>query len=175
MSLKSDNKEQNIAEIIIQIYKNEDLVRAFDFDLEKIGNHVINHLPISNIDKLQQVNFYEDLIVKMKTQKIEKFGHLEEAVQLVSILEKLNASLKKNDIEYQKIYAKSLVHIKKNIDLSEHKITSEIQICLNGIYGFLLLKLSGKNLDDENKLSIEAFGDLLSYLSFKHAEIKAAN
>lgn len=168
-------KKNNIAEHIIQIYRNEDLVRAFEFDLEKIGNHVINHLPISNIEKLSEVNYYEELIHKMKCQNIEKTGHLKEVNELVNELEKLNNTLKFSDTGYGKIYKKTHPHIIKNIELSNHKITGEIQICLNGIYGFLLLKLNGKNLDESNKASVEAFGDLLSYLSSKFSELKASN
>ena len=124
MDLKKENKALNIAENIIQIYKNEDLVRAFEFDIEKIGNHVINHLPISNIEKLSQVNFYEDLIHEMKAQKIDTAGHLNEANELVHILENLNESLKVSDAVYLEIYTKTLPYIEKNIELSDHKITS---------------------------------------------------
>ncbi len=170
-----EETKENIAEYIIQIYRNEDLIRAFEFDLEKIGNHVINHIPISNIEKLAKVNFYEKMINDMKVQKIEKEGHLKEAKDCHNTLEKLSQNLKESDTEYQKIYNKTLPHIKKNIELSNNKITSEIQICLNGIYGFLLLKLNGKELDETNKITIESFGDLLSYLSVKYSEMKVAN
>jgi hypothetical protein len=172
MDLKKETKKNNIAEDIIQIYRNEDLIRAFEFDLEKIGNHVINHLPISNIDKLSQVNYYEKLIKEMKAQKIENSGHLKEAIELLNILENLNKSLKISDAAYQKIRDNTLPFIQKNIELSNNKITSEVQICLNGIYGFLLLKLNGKDLDEQNKSAVDAFGDLLSYLSAKHTELK---
>jgi len=175
MDLKKETKKNNIAEDIIQIYRNEDLIRAFEFDLEKIGNHVINHLPISNIEKLSQVNYYEKLIKKMKLQNIEKIGHLKEANELVNVLEDLNISLLKSDKVYQKIHVISLPYIQKNIELSNNKITSEIQICLNGVYGFLLLKLNGKDLDESNKTAIESFGDVLSYLSMKYKEAVKMN
>jgi len=164
-------KKDNISEYIIQLYKDEDLVRAFDFDLEKIGNHVVNHLPISNIEKLPYVNYYEEMIEKMKAQNIEKSGHLKEANKLIIILESLHKDLKKSDTEYQKIYKSTSPYINKNIVLSKHSITNEIQICINGIYGFLLLKLNGKKLDDSDREAVEFFGDLLSYLSVSYKKI----
>lgn len=163
-------KKENISEYIIQLYRKEDLVRAFEFDLEKIGSHVINHLPISNIEKLTEVNYYEDLIQKMKDQGIEKEGHLQEAKQLVNALETLSNDLIKSDSQYAEIYEDAKAAINENIELSGGVITSEIQICLNGIYGFLLLRLNGKKLEENDQNKIEKFGNILSYLSMKYQE-----
>lgn len=169
------DQKKNISEYIIQMYRKEDLIRAFEFDLEKIGNHVINHLPVSNIEKLSQVNHYEELISQMQNQGIEKEGHLEQVNQLVHALENICDDLKTNDQQFAQIYDSALPHIEENIALSENKITSHIQICLNGIYGFLLLKLNGKKLDDQNQTKVEKFGEVLSYLSMRYREISGSN
>jgi len=163
-------KKENISEYIIQLYRKEDLVRAFEFDLEKIGSHMINHLPISNIEKLSEVNYYEDLIQKMQDQGIEKEGHLQEAKQLVNALETLSNDLIMSDSQYAEIYEDAKAAINENIELSGGVITSEIQICLNGIYGFLLLRLNGKKLEENDQNKIEKFGNILSYLSMKYQE-----
>lgn len=171
----ANREKENISEYIIRMYRSEDLVRAFELDLEKIGAHVINHLPLSNIEKLSEVNFYDELIGKMRRQKIESSGHLEELNVLVQKLEKLSLSLLETDEQYQKIYDQAHPNIQKNIDAAEGKITNEIQICLNGIYGFLLLKLSGKSVDSSTKTMLEQFGDLLSYLSAKYRNAAESN
>tara|TARA_R110002096_G_scaffold239939_1_gene431717 strand:- start:1906 stop:2421 length:516 start_codon:yes stop_codon:yes gene_type:complete len=163
-------KKENISEYIIQLYRKEDLVRAFEFDLEKIGSHMINHLPISNIEKLTEVNYYEDLIQKMQDQGIEKEGHLQEAKQLVNALETLSNDLIKSDSQYAEIYEDAKAAINENIELSGGVITSDLQICLNGIYGFLLLRLNGKKLEENDQNKIEKFGNILSYLSMKYQE-----
>lgn len=166
---------ENISEYIIRIYRSEDLIRAFDFDLEKIGNHVINHLPLSNLEKLSEVNFYEEMIDKMKGQNLQISGHLDETHQLVDTLEQLSKSLLKSDEVYTKLYSDALPLIKKNIKISAGKITSEVQICLNGIYGFLLLRLNGKSLNEEDQNMVEKFGEVLSYLSAKYESSVASN
>ncbi|MEQ6119789.1 DUF4924 family protein [Reichenbachiella sp. MALMAid0571] len=163
-------KKENISEYIIQLYRKEDLVRAFEFDMEKIGTHVINHLPISNIEKLSEVNYYEDLIQKMQDQGIEKEGHLEEAKQLVNALEILSTDLLRSDNQYTEIYEDAKPAIDENIELSRGVITSNIQICLNGIYGFLLLRLNGRKMEENDQNKIEKFGNVLSYLSMKYQE-----
>jgi len=168
-------KQNNISEHIIQLFRKEDLVRAFGFDLEKIGNHVINHLPITNIEKLSEVNYYEELIAKMKDQGIEKEGHTTEVNELITSLEKLCSDLLAKGDQFIEIYNNAKSAIDDNKKLSEGKIKSDIQICLNGVYGFLLLRLNGKELDEENKSKVEKFGDVLSFLSAKHNEITKSN
>lgn len=168
-------KENNISEYIIQLFRKEDLVRAFEFDLEKIGSHVINHLPITNIEKLGEVNYYEDLIAKMKDQGLEKEGHTTQVYNLIKSLESLCSDLLVKDVRFIQVYNNAKPAIDDNKKLSEGKIKSDIQICLNGVYGFLLLRLNGKELDGENKSKVEKFGDVLSYLSAKYNEITKSN
>ena len=48
----------------------------------------------------------------------------------------------------------------------------EIQICLNGVYGLLLSRLTGKKGQEELQASAEAFGAVLSYLSLVYKERK---
>ena len=172
--MASDSK-LNISETIIEAYKDEDLVRSFDFDLEKIGSHVINHLPISNIEKLGKVNHYEDLIFRMKKQNLEKSGHLKENQRLVRTLEMLSSELLKTDPEYKKIMESAEKAIDQNKILADGTISSDIQICINGVYGFLLLRLNGKKISSEDEKKVDQFGNVLSYLSFKHRELTESN
>ena len=175
LNINMNSSGENISEYIIQLFRKEDLVRAFEFDLEKIGNHVINHLPITNIEKLGEVNYYESLIATMKEQGIEKEGHTSEANNLIKSLESLCSDLLDKDDAFNEIYNNASSAIEDNKNLSQGKIKSDVIICLNGIYGFLLLRLNGKELDKENKKKVERFGDVLSYLSSKYKEITNSN
>ena len=166
---------QNISELIIQSYRKVDLCRAFDLDLELIGKHVINHLPVSNAEKLAEVNAYEELIDQIKKQGLEKGGQLEETQSLLDKLTKLHNILISSDKKYQDIYARAKSHIDENMKLANGKITNTIQICINGIYGFLLLKLNGREIEPSDKQMIDQFGDVLSYLSYKYEQQVGSN
>lgn len=166
---------QNISEYIIQLYRKEDLCRAFEMDLEKIGNNIIAHLPVSNSETLAEVNFYEAMIANMKAEGVEKEGHLKEVHNLIAEMTSLHDELFASNEVYQKVYESAKPHIDENLKIAEGKITNEIQICLNGIYGFLLLKLNGKEIEKEEQEMIDRFGDVLSYLSFKYKEKVESN
>lgn len=168
-------QSNNISEYIISIYRKEDLMRAYHFDLEKFGTQVINFFPISDKEKLAEVNHYEEFMQKMKDQGIEEKGHLEEVNELVRTLSKLHNQLKADDENYYGVYQKALPFIENNMSHAKGAIRDEIQICLNGIYGFLLLKIAERNIEPEDQTMVDRFGDLLSLLSFKYEEMKGAN
>lgn len=170
-----NDASNNISEYIISIYRKEDLMRAYQFDLEKFGTQVINFFPISDKEKLAEVNHYEEFMQKMKDQGIEEKGHLEEVNELVAILSKLHTQLKADDDAYYSVYQKALPFIENNMSHAEGAITDEIQICLNGVYGFLLLKIADRIIQPEEQEMVDRFGDLLSLLSYKYEEQKASN
>ena len=166
---------QNISEYLIEMYRKEDMLRAYNLDLEKFGAQVINFFPIDNKEKLAQVNFYEEMIQKMKDQKIDQSGHLAELNEIVSSLDQLHNQLKKEDAKYFDVYKKIKPFIDENLDLAKGKISSEVQICLNGVYGYLLLKIEDRPIKTEEQKMVDAFGNLLSLLSYKYEEKKQSN
>lgn len=166
---------QNISEYIIEMYRKEDMLRAYHLDLEKFGRQVINFFPISNQEKLAQVNYYEEMVTKMKDQGIEETGHLAELNELVQSLEQLHQQLKDSDDQYLAVYNRAKEDIITNLEIAKGKITQEVQVCLNGIYGLLLLKIDGREIKDEEQKMVQSFGDLLSLLSYKYEEQRQSN
>ena len=157
------------------MYRKEDLMRAYHFDIEKFGNQVINFFPISPKEKLAEVNHYEGFIARMKEEGIEKSGHLSEVNDLTKALSALHEKLKSTDNKYLEVYKKAQPHIEENIQLSNGKISDEIQICLNGVYGFFLLKIEERPITAEEQTMIDQFGNLLSLLGYIFEENKKQN
>ncbi len=163
-------KWQNISEYIIHMYKSEDLVRTFAFDLNKITDYLIANIPVSASEKKEQVLWYAALIEQMRVDNIEVKGHLNELKNLVSQLSKLHIKLIEEDKIYQNINSKATPFIQNQIKVSKNTVRDPIQICLNAVYGFLLLKINSKGITDDQQKMLDAFGNLLSYLSFTYKE-----
>ncbi|MBU2912831.1 DUF4924 family protein [Reichenbachiella agariperforans] len=169
------DQNKNITEYIIEIYRKEDLMRAYKFDLEKFGTQVINFFPITPKEKLAEVNHYEAFMKKMTEQGIQESGHLAEVNEIVAQLDQLHEELKSSDENYNHIYLKAKPYINENMQVAKGTITSEVQLCLNGIYGFLLLKIEERPIKPEEQTMIDQFGNLLSLLSYKYNERKVMN
>lgn len=168
MTIAERKKQNNIAEYIIHMYQSEDLIRAFECDMEKMKEYVLKHIPGSDEEKSELTDWYSNLLDNMKKEGILEKGHLNETQKIIGQLDQLKSKLNENDEEFGKIYNEAEAAIKEMLELAEGKITSEVQICINGVYGLLLAKINGREVPDEFKASLEHFGNVLSYLSYKY-------
>lgn len=172
MTIAENKKKNNISEYIIFMYQTEDLVRVYNFDMEQIKEYVISHFPVDEKEKEVLIIWYEDIRDRMIAENIKEKGHLEKVNSLVGELAEMSKQLLKSDHAYRQIYDQAKIHINKNLDLAQGAIKEPIQICLNAIYGLLLLRMNGKKVDESLMEGLNAFGDVLSYLSFKYKQRK---
>jgi len=172
-------KAKNIGEFIIYMYQMEDLLRAYQFNMQEVKQYVISHYPVSEEEKEETFQWFAGLADSMANEDIKERGHLKSAQQMVDLLAKLHWQLLKTDKTYYDIYQKAKPHIIQMVlEAGENSPGNEIQICLNAIYGLLLAKLRGREIPKEMLEATDAFGDVLSYLNwayFKGSESRARN
>lgn len=161
-------KIENIAEYIVHLFKTEDLVRTFEFDLNKITNQVIFNLPVSDSEKKELILWYASIIEKMQSQKIVKAGHLLEINELINSLTSIHTKLIDKESDYKTLVTKADPYLQNQIQESKGRINNTIEVCLNAVYGFLLLKVNGKKVSPDQQNMLESFGDILSYLSYRY-------
>ena len=172
MLIAREKRRSNIAEFIIYMYQIEDMVRASEFDLGRIEMNIIRQYeqPPEVIDEIRE--WYASLIQAMKQEKIEIKGHLQFVKNLVVDLNNLHLRLveKKEETEYQELYRQA----KPNIDILQDKAIKpdvlEIEACLNGLYGYLLLKIRNRDISKETQQGIETISHLLAHLSMRFKE-----
>ena len=164
-------KNENISEYIIHMFKTEDLLRTFEFDLNRVTNQVILNIPTSDNEKKELILWYAKHIESMQTQEIIKSGHLKEVNELIEQLLKLHDELIITEPDYKAIISKAAPFISSQIQESNNTLNNPIIVCLNAIYGLLILKLEGKEVSPAQQDMLESFGDLLSYLSYKYKEL----
>lgn len=169
--VKADQKKaENISEYLIYMFQSEDLIRTFEFDLNRIAQYMIGNIPVSDAEKKELILWYASLIEKMRASKVEQEGHIKEVVELIDELTDLHNALIKEDNTYKELAQTASPFIESNKQKSNQTITNPIQLCLNAIYGFLLLKFEEKVITEDQQKMLDSFGNLLSYLSFKYKE-----
>lgn len=170
MNIAETKRQNNISEYIIHMYQTEDLIRAYEFKIEDIDEYVVKHIPGDESEKKELLGWYTEVMNQMKAEGLESSGHLSSVQEIVNELSIMYEELQSTDSAFEEVHKSSKSHIDKNMELAKGAITSEVQICLNGVYGLLLLRMKGKNVSDELMESINAFGDILSYLSYKYKQ-----
>ena len=171
MNTAERKKLTNIGEYIIHMYQTEDLIRAYKMDVEELDKYVLSHLPLEDKEHLEFKLWYEELKNEMLAEDIIEKGHLIRVQKIVEEITELHHTLLEIDGEYRKTYHNSEPNISRYMSLSGGKITNPIQICLNGIYGLLLLRMNGKKIEEDTQATLDTFGDVISYLSFKYQQI----
>ena len=171
--LAERKKEQNIGEYIVYMYQMEDLLRSYLFNLEEIRQYVIAHYPVSDLEKGEITAWFKDIAGQMKNEGIIESGHLSSTQKEVERLAQIHWDLLKKDKDYFAIYNEAKPHVIESIMSAEGQdLGNEIQICINGVYGLLLCRLTGKKLSPEQEKAAQAFGKVLSYLNIAYMEEK---
>lgn len=170
-SVAEKKKSQNIGEYLIYMYQMEDLIRSYQGNMEEIKQYVISHYPVSEEEKNEITQWFQDILDKMISQKIMEKGHLSELQELVKNLSGLHYDLLKKDPTYFQVFHQAKPFILDSILAAERENPgSEVQICLNGVYGLLLCRLLGKKVEDKQLEAANAFGDVLSHLNFSYQQ-----
>lgn len=171
MIIADKKKNENICEYIIYIYQSEELLRAFNFNFEDIQEYVLKHITkLDEEEKENILNWHKELMKLMEQEEVMKEGHCSLAQNEIDTITSIHQQLMEKDEDYVAIYKKASPHIENNLKIADGLITNPIQICINGIFGLLLLRTRGKKIDDMTKEILNTFGDVLSYLAYKYKE-----
>ena len=159
-------KKESIAEYIIYMYQTEDLILSYKLNLDDIFEYVLKHMSSDEQVLKEQLLWYADLIEQMRKEDIvNSKKRMSSTQEYVDRLTRLHENLSATDQSYQNNYTKAEEDIEHHIALSENTIVNPVQICLNGIYGMLLLRMNGKKVSEEQQSTLANFGSVLEYLS----------
>jgi hypothetical protein len=173
MLIAREKRKSNIAEYVIYMWHVEDMIRALNFDLDKIKIHIVDGFKVDEAQSREVLEWYESMIHMMHEQGVTQSGHLSLTMNTINELEELHQKLLKAPkySDYMRLY----FHAKPNIILFKSKSpdngASDILTCFNALYSMLLMKLSGKEVNPQTAESMETFSNLLAGLSSLYKEV----
>ncbi|MDE5773276.1 MAG: DUF4924 family protein [Muribaculaceae bacterium] len=168
MFTASEKKRENIAEYLLYMWQIEDLIRAYNLDLDRIETEIIDKY--SNLDEYQRKQmreWYESLIDMMRREGVEKSGHLQlnknTILGLTDLHNRLMADSKYSD--YHTEYYKTLPYIVELRAKQGDDKTGEIETCLSALYGLIMLRLQGREISAETMTAIKQITHYMALLS----------
>ncbi len=174
MIIAQEKRKSNIAEFILYMWQVEDLIRAAKFDLGRVDEIVISkfELPRETLDQIR--TWYSNLITLMAEEKIVSRGHMSFLNNLVRELNDLHLRLLRSaeETKYQDLYRAARPNIKSFLEKSTETFSSEIEACLTGLYGYLMLRLQQTEVSGETSDAMTSFSNLLAGLSTRFHEIE---
>jgi len=166
MLIAQHKKQTNIAEYILYMWQIEDVIRSNNFDLSQINDSIIQKFEVEKDTQYEIKLWYQNLIEQMMKEGLVDKGHLSSVTKYVDELNNLHNSLLTTiqDVEYQNEYVKAKNNIKGLIIKSGGEARNEIEACLIGLYGFLMLKLKQAEVGNETKEAMASFSRLIALL-----------
>jgi len=172
MFIAREKFKSNIVEYILYMFNIEDVIRFNHFSISELEINIISkyNLPDNQLDEVR--SWYQTLINQMEKEDIRESGHLSTLKELIFKLNDFHIQLL-NTLEeehYIEQYRWAAGYIKElKIKMNNAELT-EIEVCLNGLYGFMLLKMKGTPISDETLQAMSVFSQMLRHLSQKYLE-----
>jgi hypothetical protein len=172
MIVAREKKKKNIAEYVLYMWQLEDLIRAFDFNIEALEKDVFDKFSEDETICQEYYQWYGSLIQMMEMENIKIVGHLQITKNVVLDLNTLHVSLLKmpEEYHYRDLYYKAapnLYEFQKKIKDPE---TNEVEMLFLGLYGLLMMRMKKSSISDETEMAMKTFSDLLASLTLKYHE-----
>jgi len=174
MLIAKQKINENIAEYILYMYQIEDVIRAYNFDLEAIiENYVRPQLPDESFIG-QYRNWYSGLIQQMKSQQLQKSGHILELSEIMVELSYLHNTLINltGDHKYKDLVDRSSPIVEEFRGKSNLKDKNQVELLFGAMYMKLLLRLQKKEISAETEEAFDAMRIQLAYLSQAYHKMK---
>ena len=176
MLVAKQKRKENIAEYILYLYQVEDLIRAFKLDMDLIEQKLVASYQTDNATKKEIKEWYENLVLMMKKEGKQEKGHLQFLINLVRDLNEFHLKLiqtEKNEM-YVSMF-KAIAGLVQELKQKNETATNDIQVAIDGIYGYLLLKIQHKPITEETTEAVKRLSQWLSQLSKLYREFESGD
>ncbi len=174
MLVAQQKRKENVAEYLLYMFQIEDIIRAFKFDIEEIDKSLVSQYKEDYSVKREIREWYKSIITMLKENNLEKSGHIPMVQGLMNSLNDIHLSMlkKKDEQEYIELNAACRPAIEELKLKSGDPEKNDIEVCLNGLYGLLMLKIQQKTINPETEKAFDNISKLIALLSMRFHEIE---
>ncbi len=172
MIVAKRKRNENIAEYLLYMWQVEDLIRANHFDMEAIRKTVVDRYDQPEEVKREIAVWYEELIEMMRSEGVKEKGHIQLNKNVIINLTDLHLRLIHSPKEavYGAAYYKTLPYIVQLRAKSGGEELPELETCFNAVYGFLVLRMQGREISAATQEGIKQISSFLALLAEKYHE-----
>ena len=163
MITASQKKRDNIAEYLLYMWQIEDLIRANGLDIDKIRANIIDkYSALTPAQRKEMEEWYESLIDM----------HLQLNKNVIIALDDLCRRLLANPkySAFSNLYYATLPYIVELRAKAGEEKPGEIEACFNALYGVLMLRLQGREVNEQTKTAVADIGKFLATLSMYYKQ-----
>ncbi len=177
MLIARQKKEENIAEYILYIFQIEDVIRAYNFDLDSIISEFVKPQLPDDSFLSEYRKWYTGIISQMKQRGLDKHGHIDEVKEILVELSYLHNTLLNlaNDDKYRSTFERANTYLEEFKQKSNLKEKNNIEILFHAMYMKLLLRLQKKEISSETEEAFDTMRMVLAYLARSYKRMKSGD
>ncbi len=177
MLIAQQKQQENIAEYVLYMYQIEDIVRAFQFDLDKIVDQVVRPQLPDESYLPEYKRWYAKIITDLKLGGKEKVGHTNDLTETMVELSYLHQTLMnlQNDQKYKTLFETAKPYIDEFKEKSNLKDKNDVDLAFSAMYMKLLLRLQKKDISAESEEAFDSMRILIAYLSKYYHKMKSGD
>ena len=167
MYIAQELRKKSIAEYLLYMWQVEDLIRAYGCNLSKLRHEYLDKFECSAEEKEDLVDWYANLVRMLTQEGCREKGHLQINKIVASDMSELHARLLDNPQFpfYRSQYYKVLPYIVELRKRGSDKTESEVETCLDALYGVMLLRLQNKEISPDTNHAVNELSTLMGMLS----------
>lgn len=156
-------KKENICEYLLYMWQVEDLIRAFELDIDKINKQIIAPYPVAENDRKTLYEWYESLIEMMRLENAQEAGHLQLNKNTIIELDELHGLLLSSgkDAGYNAKFYHVLPFISQLRGQQQNAQLSDVELCFNFQYGIMMLRMKKTEITPE---TLQAQTEISKYM-----------
>ncbi len=166
-------RKENIVEYILYMWQVEDIIRSYGLSLSRIKKEYLPRYEADDNTAEEILDWYGNLIRMLNQEGKREAGHLTINKLVVDELNELNSLLLASprfpfyNAEYYKVLP-FIVELRSK----GNKDISEIETCLNALYGVMLLRMQKKEISPPTQHAVNEIVTFLGMLSDYYKENK---
>ncbi len=166
MFIAQEIRKKSIAEYILYMWQIEDTIRAYGCSLSRIRHEYIDKFQYSDEQKEEETDWFGNLIRMMNGEGCREKGHLNiNKILVQDMLDLHNQLLQSTKFPfYNAEYYKVLPFIVELRNKGDRDV-SEIETCLDALYGVMMLRLQKKQLSPETEHAVKEISTFIGMLS----------
>lgn len=178
MFIASKLKKENICEYLLYMWQTEDMIRAFELNIEALNQKIISVYPVENeADRRQLYEWYESLIEMMRLENVHKSGHIQlNKNVIIDLVDFHQLVLSSGQVP---AYNAKFFHVLPFINQLRTKSEvglSDIELCFNFMYGIMLLRMKKAEIKPETLQTLTEISKFLvllakNYHAYKNGEL----
>ena len=166
MFIAQELRKTSIAEYMLYMWQVEDIIRAYGCSLTRIRKEYLCHFQLDEEQMEEETDWWGNLVTMVNQEGCREKGHLQINKILLQDLSELHAQLLQSpkfpfySAEYYKVLP-YIVELRNRGD----KDISELETCLNALYGVMMLRLRHKEISPDTQHAINEITTFIGMLS----------